>query len=83
VKRLCVLALLVACGWAAAAPAPLSKPQRKAERPATERFVIIEVGTIDAVIVANLNLNAAPPLGALPPPPPPAPVQPPNADPPG
>lgn len=81
-RSLCLLALVLACGWAAAAPAPLPKPPRNVQRPVVETTLSFEIETIEVVVVPNLNLNALPPLGALPPSPP-APAQPPNADPPG
>ena len=84
-KRLALLTLLLASSSVVAAPAPVPKPQRKAERPAAVQtptvLILDEIDMGFRVLVANVQLNAQP-LGApllLPP----LPTQPPNADPPG
>src|SRR5262249_58318785 len=81
VKRLALLALLLAAPSIVAAPAPVPKPQRKAERPAVMiRKVIYFVEEVRGVplppvMVWNVVPNPLPPVQA--------PAQPPNADPPG
>lgn len=80
-KRLALLALLLAAPSIVAAPAPVPKPQRKAERPAVMiRKVIYFVEEVRGVplppvMVWNVVPNPLPPVQA--------PAQPPNADPPG
>jgi hypothetical protein len=82
VKRLALVALLLASPSLVAAPAPMPKPQRKAERPAAGQSAALVIESSDDVVVVNFGGNV--PLGAIrPAPPPPAPAQPPNADPPG
>jgi hypothetical protein len=81
VRGLTLLALLLAASWVAAAPAPLPKARRKAERPAAPEPVVINFDGIDAIVILNVNVQ---PLGQpAPPPPAQAPAQPRNADPPG
>jgi hypothetical protein len=84
VKRLALLALLLASSALVAAPAPLPKPQRKAERPAPARKPArLDLDGFDVVVVVNLGVVAQPinavVIGAAVQ----APAQPPNADPPG
>jgi uncharacterized protein (DUF2252 family) len=80
VKRLALLALLLASSSVVAAPAPLPKPQRKPERPAARQARVVVIESLDVVVVVNLNVQ---PLGAPLLLPPLEPAQPPNADPPG
>jgi hypothetical protein len=80
VKRLALLALLLASSCVVAAPAPSPKPQRKAERAAVQQTSVVILDGIDEVVIVNVNVQ---PLGAPLLLPPMAPAQPPNADPPG
>jgi hypothetical protein len=81
VKRLALLALLLSSSCVVAAPAPMAKPQRKAERPARQESDLALYLSSDVILVGGFNVNV-PPLGAIQPAPQ-APAQPPNADPPG
>ena len=84
-KRLSLLALLLASSSLVAAPAPFAKPQRKPERPATRQHPTFVVERIEEVLVPNFQLVGLAIGAAQPAPPPPfqAPAQPRNADPPG
>ena len=83
-KRLALLALLLASSSVVAAPAPLQKPQRKPERPAAAQTPArpdaegVEVAVVNLGFVAQ-PINAVVVIGAAIQPP----AQPPNADPPG
>jgi hypothetical protein len=82
VKRLVLLALLVASSSLVAAPAPMPKPQRKAERPSVvQRVYVIDFadsGAVENLVVIRQALGGLQQV-----PPPQQPAQPPNADPPG
>jgi hypothetical protein len=57
VKRLALLALLLASSSLVAAPAPPPKPQRKAERPvAVQTSAAVVLNTGDEIDVANVAL---------------------------
>jgi hypothetical protein len=60
VKRLALLALLLAWSPLVAAPAPVPKPQRKPERPAARQApaVVLTDGTHDVVVVKLGQLKA-------------------------
>jgi hypothetical protein len=85
VKRLALVALLLASSSLVAAPAPVPKPQRKPERPAVVQAPalpdaegVVEVAVVNLGVVAQ-PINAVVVIGAAVQ----APAQPPNADPPG
>jgi hypothetical protein len=82
VKRLALLALLLASSCVVAAPAPLPKAKRKAERAAAvqQPAAYVVYGTDEQVLV-GFRINV-PPLGPAQPAPPQAPAQPLNPDPP-
>jgi hypothetical protein len=89
-KRLALLALLLASSSLVAAPAPVPKPQRKPERsppPSSCGFAVtagpgeVEVFKLARRQVVLVGFIAPPPVNA--PAPVQAPAQPPNADPPG
>jgi hypothetical protein len=84
VKRLSMLALLLASSSLVAASAPLPKPQRRAERlarqsgpPLVEFIEDVAVPNLNVVGVAIGAIQAAPRAVRQ------APAQPPDADPPG
>jgi hypothetical protein len=83
VKRLALLTLLLASSSLVAAPAPLPKPQRKAERlaPAQQQGAPVpDEGIAERIRFVMLAMAAAQPVL---PPPGQAPALPKNADPPG
>ena len=81
-KRIALLALLLASSSVVAAPAPIQKAKRKAERPAVQAPARPDAEGVEVVVV-NLGVVAQPinavVIGAAVQ----APAQPPNADPPG
>jgi hypothetical protein len=82
VKRLALLALLLASSSLVAAPAPLQKTHRKAERLAARQDAAgdraeVEVVVVNLGFVGQIGANVV--IGAAPQ----APAQPRNADPPG
>jgi hypothetical protein len=77
VKRLALLALLLASSPLVAAPAPLPKPQRKAERPAPVVRKVVYVYEAAAVVPRRQPVRWVVIVHPAPP------AQPPNADPPG
>jgi hypothetical protein len=88
VKRLTLLALLLASSSLVAAPAPVPKPQRRAERPPArqdEAVLIWEAAVMNNVNAQQFRGRARVVVFRLVAQPPPvqAPAQPPNADPPG
>ena len=86
-KRLALLALLLASSSLVAAPAPVPKPQRKEERPpaqqneavVTHKVVMNQRGARQLCVRVRAGVFVA----AQVPQPQQAPAQPPNADPPG
>jgi hypothetical protein len=86
VKRLTLLTLLLASSSAVAAPAPLSKPQRKAERPPArqdEAVLVWEAAVLNNVNAQQFRARVVVFRLVAQPAPVQAPAQPPNADPPG
>jgi hypothetical protein len=84
-KRLALIALLLASSSLVAAPAPVQKPQRKPERPAARQSGAVVPSGIDDLVLGRLNARQAVKVRLLL-----AvqvqqvlPAQPPNADPPG
>jgi hypothetical protein len=86
-KRLALLALLLASSSLVAAPAPVPKPQRKAERPPARQDEAVLIW--EAAVMNNVNAQQfrgrarAVVFRLVAPPQVQAPAQPPNADPPG
>jgi hypothetical protein len=80
VKRLALLAMLLASSSLLAAPAPLKKPQRKPERPVV-RPSVVHVPDIDPHVIVNWRVIPQP--AAVFKVPAQEAAQPPSADPPG